>query len=171
MRAAPRKTSSARRMIEHDEQVGAMLKKLEELGVADNTIVVYTTDNGNELHVLAGRRLRAVPRREGHDLGGRRARPVPDPLAREHQARRRCPTGCRATKTCTSRSPRPRGLPDLKEELLNGNEMNGTTYKVHLDGYNNLDYWTGKTEKSARREYLLLRRDRPDGGARRRRGR
>ncbi len=37
------------RMIEHDEQVGALLKKLEDLGVADNTIVVYTTDNGNEL--------------------------------------------------------------------------------------------------------------------------
>src|SRR5262249_58169357 len=34
---------------EEDEQVGALLKKLEELGVADNTIVVYTTDNGNEL--------------------------------------------------------------------------------------------------------------------------
>src|SRR5262249_47221664 len=36
------------RMIEHDEQVGTLLKKLDELGVADNTIVVYTTDNGNE---------------------------------------------------------------------------------------------------------------------------
>jgi len=32
--------------------------------------------------------------------------------------------------------------------------MNGTNYKVHLDGYNNLDYWTGRTEKSARREYF-----------------
>ena len=37
------------KMIEHDEQVGTLLKKLEDLGVADNTIVVYTTDNGNEL--------------------------------------------------------------------------------------------------------------------------
>jgi len=37
------------KMIEHDEQVGALLKKLEELGVADNTIVIYSTDNGNEL--------------------------------------------------------------------------------------------------------------------------
>jgi arylsulfatase A-like enzyme len=44
------------------------------------------------------------------------------------------------------------GLPNLKEDLLKGYAMNGTTYKVHLDGYNNLDYWTGKTEKSARRE-------------------
>ena len=37
------------KMIEHDEQVGVLLDKLDELGVADNTIVVYTTDNGNEL--------------------------------------------------------------------------------------------------------------------------
>ena len=49
------------------------------------------------------------------------------------------------------------GLPDLKEKLLKGYKMNGTTYKVHLDGYNNLDHWTGKSSKSARREYLLLR--------------
>ena len=38
-------------MIEHDQQVGSLLKKLDELGVADNTIVIYTTDNGNELLV------------------------------------------------------------------------------------------------------------------------
>ncbi len=44
------------------------------------------------------------------------------------------------------------GLPNLKQDLLTGYKMGDTTYKVHLDGYNNLDYWTGKTEKSARRE-------------------
>ncbi len=46
------------------------------------------------------------------------------------------------------------GLPNLKEDLLKGYKMNGTNYKVHLDGYNNLDYWTGKINKSARREIL-----------------
>ncbi len=46
------------------------------------------------------------------------------------------------------------GLPDLKTELLTGKKMGDMTYKVHLDGYNNLDYWTGKTDKSARREYF-----------------
>jgi arylsulfatase len=45
------------------------------------------------------------------------------------------------------------GLPDLKEQLLDGHELNGTTYRVHLDGYNNLDHWTGQSERSARREY------------------
>jgi arylsulfatase len=45
------------------------------------------------------------------------------------------------------------GVPNLKDDLIKGYKMNGTSYKVHLDGYNNLDLWTGKTEKSARREF------------------
>jgi len=44
------------------------------------------------------------------------------------------------------------GLPDLKQDLLTGYKMGDMTYKVHLGGYDNLDYWTGKTEQSARRE-------------------
>jgi arylsulfatase len=44
------------------------------------------------------------------------------------------------------------GLPNLKQDLLTGYKMGDMTYKVHLDGYNNLDYWTGKSQKSARRE-------------------
>ena len=58
----------------------------------------------------------------------------------------------RTTRIFSSPSPRRPGLPDLKEELLTGKKMGDTTYKVHLDGYNNLDHWTGKSEKSARRE-------------------
>ena len=57
-------------MVEHDDHVGLLLKKLDDLGIADNTIVVYSTDNGAENGQLAGRRHHAVPRREGHDLGG-----------------------------------------------------------------------------------------------------
>jgi hypothetical protein len=43
------------------------------------------------------------------------------------------------------------GLPNLIEDLLNGYKMGDMTYKVHLNGYNNLDYWTGKSQMSARR--------------------
>lgn len=46
------------------------------------------------------------------------------------------------------------GLPDLKDKLLKGLKAGAMTYKVHLDGYNNLDHWTGKSAKSARREYF-----------------
>ncbi len=46
------------------------------------------------------------------------------------------------------------GLPDLKEKLLKGHKIGDRTYKVHLDGYNNLDHWVGKTDKSARNTYF-----------------
>ena len=56
-------------MVEHDGHVGQLLKKLDDLGIADNTIVVYTTDNGAETILLARRRHHAVPRREEHRTG------------------------------------------------------------------------------------------------------
>ena len=60
-------------------------------------------------------------------------------------------------------------MPDLKEELLKGYKIgNGTTYKVHLDGYNNLDLLDRQVGEVGAPRILLLRRDRPDGGARRR---
>jgi len=46
------------------------------------------------------------------------------------------------------------GMPDIKEQLLKGYKAGGMKYKVHLDGYNQLDYWTGKSDKSARKEYF-----------------
>ena len=77
------------RMIEHDELVGSLLKKLDELGVADNTIVIYTTDNGNELMLWPDGGYAPVPRREGHHLGRWRARPDAGEVARQDQARQR----------------------------------------------------------------------------------
>ena len=139
------------RMIEHDEHVGAILKKLEDLGAGDNTIVVYTTDNGNEFIFWpdggyspfrgekgttweGGVRVPCMIRWPGHIKPGTEANGI-----QNHE-------DLYVTLAAAA------GLPNLKDDLLKGYKMNGTTYKVHLDGYNNLDYWTGKTAKSARRE-------------------
>jgi arylsulfatase A-like enzyme len=62
-------------MVEHDMHVGMFLDLLDELGIADNTIVMYSTDNGPHYEHLARRRRHALPRREEHQLGGRLARP------------------------------------------------------------------------------------------------
>ena len=62
-------------MIDHDKVVGALLDKLDELGLAEDTIVVYSTDNGPHMNTLARRRHDAVPQREEHELGGRVPRP------------------------------------------------------------------------------------------------
>ena len=69
--------------------VGELLKLLDDLGVADNTIVVYTTDNGAEVLHLARWRHDAVQGRKGHQLGRRLPRAVRDALAGRDQARNR----------------------------------------------------------------------------------
>jgi arylsulfatase len=139
------------RMIEHDEHVGAILKKLDDLGVADNTIVVYTTDNGNEIMFWpdggyapfrgekgttweGGMRVPCMIRWPGHIPPGTDA------------------NGIQSHEDLYVSLAAAAGMPDLKTQLLSGKKIGDMTYKVHLDGYNNLDYWTGKTEKSARRE-------------------
>ena len=63
-------------MIDHDKVVGALLDLLDELGLAEDTIVVYSTDNGPHMNIVARRRDDAVPQREEHELGGRVPRPA-----------------------------------------------------------------------------------------------
>jgi arylsulfatase len=139
------------RMIEHDELVGSLLKKLDELGIADNTIVIYGTDNGNELMLWpdggyapfrgekgttweGGVRVPMLVKWPGHIKPGTVSNAI-----QNHE-------DVYATLAAAA------GMPNLKEELLTGKKMGEMTYKAHLDGYNQLDLWTGKTEKGARNE-------------------
>jgi arylsulfatase A-like enzyme len=141
------------KMIEHDEHVGAILKKLDELGIADNTIVVYSTDNGFELMMWpdggyapfrgekgttweGGVRVPCLVRWPGHIKPGTEL------------------NGIQSHEDLYVTLAAAAGMPDLKTELLNGKEVGDMTYKAHLDGYNQLDYWTGKNDKSARREFF-----------------
>src|SRR5689334_4730897 len=131
------------RMLEHDELVGSILKKLDDLGIANNTIVVYSTDNGNEFMFWpdggyapfrgekgttweGGVRVPCLVKWPGHIKPGSEANGI-----QNHE-------DLFVTLAAAA------GLPNFKDDLLKGYKMNGTTYKVHLDGYNNLDYWTGK---------------------------
>jgi arylsulfatase len=140
------------KMLEHDEQVGVLLQKLEALGVAENTIVVYTTDNGNELLFWpdggyapfrgekgttweGGVRVPCLIRWPGHI--------APGSTSNELQSHEDLFVTLAAAA----------GLPDLKADLLTGHRLGDTTYRVHLDGYDNTDLWTGAAAKSARREY------------------
>jgi arylsulfatase len=51
------------------------------------------------------------------------------------------------------------GEPNIKEKLLKGHQVGSKTFKIHLDGYNQLDYWTGKTDTSARKEFFYFSDD------------
>ncbi len=72
-------------MIDHDKNVGTVLKALDDLGIADNTFVMYSTDNGPAHELLAGRSYDAVPQREEHQLGRRLPCADHGALAGSHQ--------------------------------------------------------------------------------------
>ena len=139
------------RMIEHDELVGSLLKKLDELGVADNTIVVYTTDNGNELMLWPDGGYAPFRGEKGGTWEGG----VRVPFLVKWPGMIKPGTVSNAIQNhedAFATLAAAAGMPNLKTELLTGKKMGNTTYKVHLDGYNQLALWTGQTEKSARRE-------------------
>lgn len=141
------------RMIEHDELVGSLLKKLDELGVADNTIVVYTTDNGNELLLWPDGGYAPFRGEKGTTWeGGVR---VPMLIKWPGQIKPgSVSNGIQNHEDIFVTLAAAAGLPNLKQELLAGKKMGNSTYKVHLDGYNQMAVWTGQSQKSARREIL-----------------
>jgi len=141
------------RMLEHDELVGSILKKLDDLGVANNTIVVYSTDNGNEFMFWPDGGYAPFRGEKGTTWEGGVRVPC---LVKwpGHIPAGRVSNGVQAHEDLFVTLAAAAGMPDLKEKLLTGAKLAGPlTYKVHLDGYNNLDLWTGKSEKSARREF------------------
>jgi arylsulfatase len=141
------------KMLEHDEQVGALLNKLDELGIADNTIVVYTTDNGNEMLFWPDGGYAPFRGEKGTTWEGGLRVPC---LARwpakipPHSVS----NGLQSHEDLFVTLAAAAGLTKLKDQLKNGHPMNGTTYKVHLDGYDNLNHWMGESKKSARREFF-----------------
>ena len=139
------------RMIEHDQQVGSLLKKLDDLGVADNTIVVYTTDNGNELLLWPDGGYAPFRGEKGTTWeGGVR---VPCMVKWPGKIKPgSVSNGIQNHEDLFATLAAAAGLPNLKDELLKGKKMGAVIYKVHLDGYDNTAHWTGRSEKSARRE-------------------
>jgi arylsulfatase A-like enzyme len=139
------------KMIEHDEHVGAILKKLDDLGIANNTIVVYSTDNGNELLFWPDGGYAPFRGEKGTSWEGGVRVPMlvrwPGHIAPGSEF-----NGIQNHEDAFTTLAAAAGLPNLAKDALTGVKLGGTIYKVHLDGYNNLDYWTGKSKQSARHE-------------------
>ena len=141
------------RMIEHDELVGSLLKKLQDLGVADNTIVIYTTDNGNELLLWPDGGYAPFRGEKGTTWEGG----VRVPMLLKWPGKVKAGSfsnGIQNHEDLFVTLAAAAGLPNLTKDLLTGKKLGAVSYKVHLDGYNNLPLWTGQTDKSARREIL-----------------
>ncbi len=142
-------------MIDHDKNVGTVLKVLDDLGIANNTFVMYSTDNGPHMNSLAGRSDDTVPQREELELGRRLPGAGHGPLAGQDQ------TGQVSNEMVAHHDWLPTllamaGDTRVKEKLLKGYKVGDMTYKVHLDGDNLVPYLTGQVAKSPRESFLYF---------------
>ncbi|WP_040352399.1 arylsulfatase [Blastopirellula marina] len=145
-------------MVEHDRHVGMLLDLLDELKIADNTLVLYSTDNGPHYNTWpdAG----TTPFRNEKNSNWEGAYRVP--------AFVRWPGKFPAGKTLNGIVAHEdwlptfatiAGAPDIKEKLQAGVELNGRKYHNYIDGHNQLEYLTGKTEDSPRHEFIYVNDD------------
>jgi len=141
------------RMLEHDELVGQVLQKIKDLGQENNTIVVYSTDNGNELLYWPDGGYAPFRGEKGTTWeGGVR---VPCLIKWPgHIKPGSVSNGIQSHEDLYVTLAAAAGVPNLKTELLTGKKLGAVNFKNHLDGYNNLPLWTGQTDKSARREFF-----------------
>ena len=145
-------------MVEHDMHVGELLDLLDELGVADNTIVQYGTDNGPHKNTWpdAGVNPFRGEKNTNWEGGWRTPSMVRWPGNIEAgSVSNEIMSGMDWFPTYLAAA----GNPDIKENLLKGVTENGRSYKVHLDGYNMLPYLTGKEKEGARKELFYFSDD------------
>ena len=145
-------------MVDHDELVGTVLDFLDKHGLAENTIVVYSTDNGPHMNRWpdAGMtpfrneknscwegayRVPAMVRWPGHIPAGE----IRNGIVSHHDW----------IVTLLAAA----GDPDVAERLRQGTDLAGTTYRVHLDGHDQLDYLTGAVPESPRRYFFYVSDD------------
>jgi arylsulfatase A-like enzyme len=153
--AGPFQTPYADAMIDHDKNVGQILDQIDKLGIADNTIVIYGTDNG--------------PHKNAWPDAG--VSPYRSEKLTNWEGAFRSPTVVRwpgkikpgqIINDITSNLDwmptllAAAGEPDIKSKLMKGHKVGNQTYKVHLDGYNFLPYLMGQEEKGPRREFFYF---------------
>ncbi len=138
-------------MAQFDDIIGSVMKKLEDMGVADNTIIVVTTDNGTEVFTWPDGGTTPFKGSKGMSTeGGFR---VPAVVRWPGQVKpNQVINGVMSLMDWLPTFAAAAGNPNIAEELLKGKKLNGKTYKVHLDGYDQTDMLT-KGSESARDEF------------------
>ncbi|MBC9207454.1 arylsulfatase [Roseomonas aerophila] len=144
-------------MVQHDDHVGLILKKLDDLGIADNTIVVYSTDNGPHFNEWPDGAI--TPFRSEKDTNWEGAFRVPCAVRWPgHIQPGKVVTGIVHANDWMPTILAAAGVPDIKEKLLAGHTAGNKTFKVHLDGYNQLPTLTSETE-SPRQSFFYFNDD------------
>ena len=145
-------------MMDHDKNVGTVLDKIDQLGIADNTIVMYSTDNGPHMNSWPDAGM--TPFRGEKNSNWEGAYRVPAMV--RWPGRIKPNTVSNDIISHLDWAPTllaAAGVPDVKEKLLKGYKAGNKSYKVHLDGYNQLPYLTGQQPKSAREEFFYFSDD------------
>src|SRR5947207_12410896 len=146
------------RMVTHDEQIGQMLDKLDELGVADNTIVMYSTDNGPENDTWPD--AANTPFRSQKDTNWEGAWRVPSFVRWPGKIE----PGTVLNGIVSHQDMLPTllaiaGDPDVNQKLLGGYKVGNKTFKVHIDGINMVPYITGQVKESPRTTFFYMSDD------------
>lgn len=142
-------------MVEHDMHVGELLELLDELGIAENTIVQYSTDNGPHYNTWpdAG----TTPFRGEKNSNWEGAYRVPTFVRWPGKFLENVTlNGIVAHEDWLPTFAAAAGEPKIKEKLAEGTELIGRNYRNKIDGYNQLDYLMGKTEESPRKEFMYV---------------
>lgn len=145
-------------MLEMDDNVGKLMNLLDSLKITDNTIVVFTTDNGP--NQFSWPDAATTPFRSEKNTNWEGAYRVPAFVRwpghiKPGSLTNEMFSGLDWFPTLLAAA----GNSTITNDLLNGTTVSGKSFKVHLDGYNQLDFITGKTKKSARNEFIYFNDD------------
>jgi arylsulfatase A-like enzyme len=145
-------------MIDHDRNVATVLDKLDELGIANNTFVMYSTDNGPHMNSWPDATM--TPFRNEKNSNWEGAFRVPAMVRWPGKIE----PGSISNDIISHMDWAPTilamaGEPDIKRKLLKGHTAGDNTFKVHLDGYNLLPYLTEAQQESPRKEFFYFSDD------------
>jgi arylsulfatase A-like enzyme len=145
-------------MIDHDKNVGEILDALGKLGIADNTFVMYSTDNGPHMNTWPDGAM--TPFRNEKNSNWEGAYRVPAMFRwpgkiKPDQVSNGIVSHLDMLPTILAIA----GEPDVTDKLLKGDTVGDMTYKVHLDGYNLVPYLTGQVDQSPRESFLYVNDD------------
>ena len=145
-------------MVEHDMHVGELLDHLDELGLAENTIVLYSTDNGPHFNTWPD--SATTPFRSEKNSNWEGAYRVPAFVRWPEQF----PAGVTLNGIMAHEDWLPTfaaaaGEADIKEKLKKGMKLNGRMYHNYIDGHNQLQYLTGQASESPRKEFMYVNDD------------
>lgn len=145
-------------MIDHDRNVGAVLKAIDDAGIADNTFVMYSTDNGPHMNSWPDGAM--TPFRSEKNTNWEGAYRVPCMVRWPGKIK----PGQVSNEMVATHDWMPTilamaGDPDITQKLMKGYKIGDMTYKVHPDGDNLVPYLTGQVEKSPRKSFIYCNDD------------